>query len=237
MNTNEKADLQEQTVMLTAAGMMEGVSRLAQAQYAANVAEILKPYNGALSAYLRTLGGALTRKLFRIRRQFEPVFEHFPPTFLKVAEARGIQIYGTEERPFGKYTEVVTRILPPPKHDKPVEDASRYWDQVEQTLAEKKQVHKKVEARTGEAVTIFSALPLDERKEIGITRTYRMFKASYRRLPKKGNSREDMLDTVVGYMLQEAGITQRTFKATAIPDNVKAGRGRPRSTEVAAATA
>jgi hypothetical protein len=235
LNTNQKANLQEEGTNLAAAMMMHGASGLAIGEHLFNVNQMLKPINGAWSRFVKDWQFKNERTAYRYVQRYKNAKNHLPQNVLKAAMGRNISIYGDkEERPLGAYTEAV-KILPPPRNPD-IEAANRYLDQLEETRKMNNDAQKKFGNKDGE-VRVLAAPATSKNKEMWTMHVYRMFRSRFRRLPssKTSDARKEFVKTVIGMILTEAGVSGGNFGAIAIPEEFRAERGRPRESQAATA--
>jgi hypothetical protein len=235
LNTNQKANLQEEGTNLAAAMMMHGASGLAIGEHLFNVNQMLKPINGAWSRFVKDWQFKNERTAYRYVQRYKNAKNHLPQNVLKAAMGRNISIYGDkEERPLGAYTEAV-KILPPPRNPD-IEAANRYLDQLEETRKMNNDAQKKFGNKDGE-VRVLAAPATSKNKEMWTMHVYRMFRSRFRRLPssKTSDARTAFVKTVIGMILTEAGVSGGNFGAIAIPEEFRAERGRPRESQAATA--
>ena len=138
--------------------------------------------------------------------------------------ARGMKILGySDQRPLGRYTEVV-RHLPPPKNADH-EAANRYLDQLELT---RKQRNRTITQAGGKADSPSGDVEIIKRDPAFLKmQSYRIAKNAMRQIPTR--QRRRWLDSLVGMLLTEVGIGQaQSFEPESIPDSFRQGRGRPR---------
>jgi hypothetical protein len=227
LNTNEKAELQEEGQHLAAAMLMHGASGLAIGEHLFRINENLKKIHGAWSRFVKEWGFKTERTAYRYVLRYKNAKELMPPNVVKVAMMRNLALYGDkDDRPLGAYTEVA-KMLPPPRNPD-IEQANRYLDQLESHRKEKLAIEKKRAEKDGE-VRIIALPATSKNKELWLMDCYRMFRSRFRRLPssKTSDARKEFVHSFVGYILNEAGMSAASFKAEAIPEQFKAERGRP----------
>jgi len=207
----------QQTVLtngraLAQAMLVNGYSRLAIGAYLTEVQAVLEPHS-MFGKFLKMFHFT-PRTGYRFIAKYKHAQAKLPPAVLKAAMARGIDMAGEDEnRPLGKYTDIVKK-LPPPKEADPTE-ANAWLDRVEDVRrtspAPSPPVHPTVTHTDPETAT---------REVLWFVRS------RYKKLAPR--SKKPWANNVLGMLMTEFQLT--SISPVGIPPElIQAGRGRPRS--------
>jgi len=101
-----------------------GRSGLKLGQALKTARDTLRPY-GLWEGFLGRLPGISASTARRMIEAFESAKEKLPELVLALATGAGMAIHGTKNAPYGKYTDAVERVGPPPKESN--RDSARDW--------------------------------------------------------------------------------------------------------------
>lgn len=199
---------------LGAAKMMHISSGLAIGKHILNIYNTCEAYSGAFRRIMSEMGFGL-RQAYRYKDTFVNAQQAFPESVLKAAMVRGLDVLSYDnERPLGKYTEVV-RLLPPPRNPEPAE-ANRYVEQLEQTYKERKKAIKDGQD--------FDDLKRDP--ETLLMQNFRGIKNALKYVPTR--QRKRWFEKLVGMSMTQLGVGNPiTFEPEAVPEHFRQGPGRP----------
>lgn len=221
LDEDVQGKVKTEAYQLAAAMHANIVSRVAIAAHLTALHEILEPLH-LFEKFIRNFHFT-KRTAYRYIAAYENAGRAVQnETLMKVAAIRGINILGGDEtKPLGKYT-AAAAIYPPPKTAND-ETAVRYWDDLEKT---RKEINADPKRRAAAEKQIeHKAIRKDPRTLM--KKTFQIFRATLRRVPSR--SRDDWFEELIGMMLTEAGFqSAKSLKPCAVPEDFKAGRGRPR---------
>lgn len=214
LNKDEQSVVLDEGQKLAKAMLDHGRSRLAIGEHLSKLQSVLEPHN-VFGRFLKNFHFS-KRTAYRYIKGFQNAQAKLPPTVLKVAMARGVNIIGdTDFKPLGVYTDAVAK-LPVPK-EPTEEQATTYLTQLEDV---RKQLRP-----TGAMFT----MPEPQDPATLLKECYRFVSLRYKRLPSNHKTRASWLRSLVGMLLADLGVSgQQTFAPQAVPEDFVAQRGRPR---------
>ena len=215
LNEDEQNTVITEGHNLAVALLAHGNSRIAIGEHLSKLRSVLEPHN-MFTRFLKNFHFS-KRTAYRYISGFENAKARLPEVVLKAAMARGVNIIGESEvKPLGIYTDAVKK-LPPPQHPS-VEQANTWLTQVEQ-------VRKDVKQQASVGFTMPE--PMDV--QMALKESFRFISTRYKRLPNNSKVRGAFVRTLVGMILTELGVSgPQTFSPTAVPEDFRAQRGRPR---------
>lgn len=216
LNGDEQEIILDEGHKLAAALLLHGTSRVAIGEHLSKLRGVLEPHN-LFGRFLKNFHFS-KRTAYRYIAGYENAKMRLPDNILRVAMARGVNIIGdTEIKPLGIYTDAV-RKLPPPK-DPNIEQANTWLTQVEQVRKDTKQ----------HAAPVGFVMPEPIDVQMALKESFRFISTRYRRLPSTSKIRSGFVRSLVGMILSELGVSgPQTFTPTAVPEDFRAQRGRPR---------
>ena len=157
---------------------------------------------GQFVAFLNGFPGFKQAQAYRYINAYKLATKYYPPAVLDAVLTTGIDLIGTDSRPYGKYEEVVKQ-LPPPKGD----DMGKALDWLNRVQATYSETRKGTANRLGSS-------PLELQKKCFATVT-----ASYRKV-KRNNV--VWLRDLFGYILSDCGLVQEeTITPKQVPATMK----------------
>jgi hypothetical protein len=219
LNPDEQSTTIEEGELLAQALLSYGKSRMAIGQHLTKLRSVLEPHN-LFTRFLKNFHFS-KRTAYRYIAGYENAKARLPEAILNVAMARGVNIIGESEiKPLGIYTEAVKK-LPPPAH--PTTEQANTW------LTQVEQVRK--DTKTAASAGFVMPAPIDT--TMALKESFRFISSRYKRLPSNSKVRSAFVRALVGMILTELGVAgPQTFSPTAVPEDFRAQRGRPR--EIAA---
>lgn len=223
--------LRDDMLGLAAAKLAHLQSGLAMGQRLASIQARTTPYKGILPKIMKGFG-LTTRQGYRLIASFNNAANAFPEAVLKAAMIKGLDFVSyNEKQPLGKYTDIVQRLLPPPRNADPA-TANKYIDQLEQTYKEKRKAQK---AR-GKKISNSAASDIERDPKFLKRQQYRGIKNALEYIPKR--QQLEWFESLVGMVMTHLGIaSQKTFKPEAVPEEFDRGAGRPAQAEAEATAA
>jgi hypothetical protein len=217
----DKLDETEQSTVLSEGHglahelLVHGTSRMAIGAHLYKLRNVLTPH-GLYGRFLKYFHFS-KRTADRYVAGYENANKLLPEPIVRAAMARGINIIGdTAMKPLGIYTGAVKK-LPPPKNPDTVQ-ANTWLNQIEQVRKDERQA-----APAG----IISIEPIDA--QMALKECFRFINTRYKRLPNNSKTRSAFVRSLVGMILSELGVAgPQTFTPTAVPEDFRAQRGRPR---------
>lgn len=223
LNQEEQSVVLSEGQQLASALLQFGYSRMAIGEHLSRLQGVLEPHN-LFTRFLKNFHFS-KRTAYRYIAGFQNAKQRLPETVLKAAMARGVNIIGDSEiKPLGVYTDAVAK-LPPPSNASEVQ-ANTWLDQIEQ-------VRKDTRA-SGETMNVL-AVPVPQDPQTLLKECYRFISMRYKRLPNNSKTKANFVRSLIGMILAELGVSgQQTFAPVAIPEEFRVGRGRPRTSQIAA---
>lgn len=213
LDAKEKAALQREARGLEIDALNFGRARMSMGERLMKIQDILKP-KGIFVRFLDELG--FDRKTaYNLMNGFENAKAHLPELVLLTAASRGLDMMGPDkERPLGRYSEAVKQ-LPPPKTQDPAK--VNVW------------LDKVVEFRKEHYLQERTFSPSAVEQEC-----FRFVEGRVKRL-RGHKAKAAFLEAHVGMLMTSLGISNRqSFTPEAIPEGMRAKRGRPRKEQEAA---
>lgn len=194
-----------------------GMSRLAIGERLANIQE--KMSKRMFAAFLQAYSFKRSTAYKNIK-EFRNASQRLSKPILSRAAARNMNLLGEkEDRPLGVYTEAAKRLPPPNSTDPKVID--QYLDTLEQAK-------KRSDARSTKMAEV------EADADVLLVQAYRFVSNRLTKLPNRGRAKRAFVDSLVGMMLSEIGVSSaQTFEPESIPEGFKGEVGRPRRQEVA----
>jgi hypothetical protein len=212
LDTETQATVQQETEALGEALVNLGFSRLAVGEHLSKIQDMLQPKR-MFRKFLQTYYPVPRSTVYKNISEWKNASARLPEPVLRVAMARNINMLGeSEEKPLGRYTEVVKRN-PPPKTEDP-KRISQWIDEIEV-------IRKRREA---------NEIPREEKASVEEVAkiVYRFMNVKFAKLPR-GKARRTCLNMIVGMMLSESGVSSaQSFEPEAVPEHFRAVVGRPR---------
>lgn len=112
METEVRKEVASLTGQLSKAMSDLGTSALRIGEILSKVELLLKP-RGVWVAYLNSLPGFTQPSAYRFIRGYRNAKEKYTPAILSMVLASGMDMIGDENKPYGKYSEVVKKLPPP----------------------------------------------------------------------------------------------------------------------------
>lgn len=217
LSTKEQDVVKTEGEQLAVSLLNYGRSRLAIGEHLLRIKEVLEPKQ-LFVKFLRSFHFSV-KTAYRYMNGFENAKRELPDEILQGAMARGYNMIGeAKDKPLGIYTEAVKQ-LPPPVAPKNAEQVNAWLDSVEQ-------VRKKVRS-TGSVLSIADAPTGDP--ELLLKECTRFVANRVSKLPKNQRALQSFVKALIGYTMTMAGIDHSmSFSPIAIPEGVRAERGRPR---------
>lgn len=211
----------EQTAVISESQQLAGAlqkfgqSRLEIGQHLTQLQAILEPHN-LFQRYLNNFHFS-KRTAYRYIAKFKNA-QALPEPILVEAMARGMDVGGeTELKPYGVYTEAVQKLPPPAAPTK--EQAVTYLAQLDNVRKE-----TTTATETGAGPVIQAIDPTVAAREV-----LSVFRNRFTRLPNNARTKANWVRTVLGMMLNVAGLaTPQTVNPVAIPEDMQVRRGRPK---------
>lgn len=223
LKDRDKDTLVSEINSLGAAKMMHISSGLAMGKHIQNIFSTCEAYSGTFPKIMTEMGIGL-RQAYRYMDTWKNAQKGLSEAILKAGMVRAVDILSYDnDRPYGKYTEVIQRLLPPPKNpDITPDEANRYWDQVEETYQDRKKALKNGTAEPAGQ----EAEDIQRDPEFLLMQNFRGIKNALKHVPTR--QRKRWFEKLVGMGMHQMGISSSvTFEPEAPPDYFKQGPGRP----------
>jgi hypothetical protein len=222
LKEKDKPVLAEIARTLTSARIMNRLSDVAIGECLFQAQELLTPYSkkgaGLYGAFLRNFKFSRRQALRKIEGYRNALAMLTGPA-LKIASARGWDINGDKKNPLGQFTHAVRLIGPGPTSDDP-ERVTRWADQVEQTVKERRSRARKSAAGKGEILDTIDS-------DTATRAAYRAIAAIVKKVNKR--SQPKVVERVAGMLLSDLGISHLNVHAEAVPEDYKPQPvGRPK---------
>lgn len=216
LSVDEQREVKDKGFALASEFMSLGTSRIKAGELLSELKGILTPHN-AYQKFLKNYFHMTVRTADRWVLGYRNASKRLPEPVIRAAVARGFNLIGdSEDKPFGVYTAAIKK-LPPPKQATE-KNANEYLDQLDQV---RKQVREKAAASGGMEILA----PSDP--DVLLKECFKYIMNRFGRLSTRGKARQTFLTSLVGMVINKAGVTHQAFDAVAIPDEYLTGRGRP----------
>lgn len=223
LTTRQQNIVAEEGQQALAAMYLHGASRLAIGGHFYRLGEVLKPL-GYFDKFISKATRWDKRTIYRYIADYLSMVSRFPETIVKELVARNLDISSNiPGRPFGRYTEAVEILGPPSRTIEP----KTYVDQLEQVHKERNKLDVKVNGKVQPKI-----IPRDP--DMLLETVIRVFRSRFQYISpnRKGREKTAFVEALVGMIMTEAGMSNpHTFHPTAVPEEFKTMRGRPRKAE------
>lgn len=214
LDAKEKTWIEKETRGLETDAMNFGRARMAVGERLGRIRDMLKP-KGVWIRYLDEIGFDRKTADNLVNGFLNAKESGLPDLVLRIASARGLDMMGTDkDRPLGRYSEAVKQ-LPPPKTQDPAK--VNVW------------LDKVVEFRKENYLKERSSNPSLNGQEM-----FRFVEGRLKRI-RSHKAKAAVFEEHVGMLMTSLGISNRqSFSPIAIPEGMRAKRGRPRKEQEAA---
>lgn len=222
LSATQRDSLISEGNQLSAAILMHGMSGLARGIHLREIQKVLKhlPSSyGAFRAVVRRFSFS-ERSAYRYINQAEIALATLNEAIIRAGLTRGMNLPGD-------YAQAIEALPPPRALGNAIIDgdkANMYLDKLEEKRREIKANNRK--GITVPVKTMQNRIhEVKADPEFLLMQSYRLAKNSMHQQPSK--QRVKFLESLVGMLMTEIGVSNKTFQAHAIPENFRRGRGRP----------